>query len=315
MKKLVITFLFFGYIVFFSENVVAVNQTIKLTPSQFDENFTLKGAATKVSQTPNNVDIRLTQYIPSTPNGSFTFNDYLSFDSDFSLQAAIKVVKKYNTIPADGFSFIFYQGQPDLNKGMSGQGLGMLGIPNAMGLVIDLFKNAKDDNNVKYWQNPDDAEDPPNTPYYQLWSTDSNGLGKREMNNKIGLFESNFFVSDYKDVNITYNASSRRLNYQVSALGGMQDIWYTVPESYRYGSLLVSGSVGGLAAEQSVRFKGFSYDPYRERTVEFVDNVTGEVVKTTKVTGQPYDTYSIDPMLLAKSKDDGGKDITPYYTI
>lgn len=315
MKKLVITFLFFGYIVFFSENVVAVNKVIKVTPSQFDENFSLLGGAEKTSQTANYVDVRLTKAIPNSPNGRFRFNDYLSFDSDFSLQTGMKVIKNYNSVPADGFSFIFYQGLPDLNKGMPGQGLGMLGIPDAMGLIVDLYYNPKDDNNVKYWQDPADAEDPKYLPYFQIWSTDDNGLGKREMYQTYGNFESNFYFGSVKDVNITYTASTRRINYQVQSSTGMTTFWYTVPESYRYGSLLVSGSVGGSAAEQTVRFKGFTYESYRERTVEFVDNVTGEVVKTTKVSGQPYDTYSIDPMYMAKSKDDGGKDITPYYTI
>ncbi len=162
------------------------------TLDKVKSNFSLSGSATWSDP--------WTMLTPDKTNqvGSIYLNNKILTSQDFSVNGTVAVTLKRDAAikrNGDGIGLVFHTG--DMAQiGKPGGNLGIVGLPNAIGLVVDTYQNAGE----------------PEAPYIGIWSTDANG--NKTVNQTYGVSLKN---NAYNELNytFTYSAASRTLRIQL----------------------------------------------------------------------------------------------------
>lgn len=269
------------------------------------ENGIVKYQLTAFQPTPSNVGTVGAIYLEDrlSAKDSFTFKGYMK-----SYHSGIATKPEYI---GDGQSLIFHADDSKF-YGEVGSALGILGLKNARGLVYDVFYNDKLD--APLWQSGQALKDPGkyDTFYFQGWSTDGQGKGRRETN-PVHHNKKNYVNSDKKKVVMNYDATNRSMKFDVNfADVPQQSHVLSIPYSQDYFYFASTASTGWATGTFDTYIESITYTPYRKKTIKYIDadskaefkqyEETKEVKLNQKYSFEPkvvpgYDTVDIEGKL------------------
>lgn len=207
--------------------------------------------------------------------GAIYLEDRLSANDSFQF---IGYMKSYHSrvginpeIIGDGQSLIFH-GDDSKFYGQVGSNLGILGLKNARGLVYDVFYNDKLDGPL--WQSGEPLKDPGkiDTFYFQGWSTDVLGRGKRETS-PVHYNKNKYVNSDKKRVVMNYNSTIREMKFGVSFAGFSETSHtLTIPKTQDYFYFASTASTGWATGTFDTYIESITYTPYRKKTIQYIDS-------------------------------------------
>ncbi len=225
--------------------------------------FILAGdAVSDVSGVPDN-EVRLTEAV-GNQSGSMWSNDKINFTNDFVIRFQANL-GSLDATGADGIACVFHNDPAGTSAvGAVGVGIGAAGILNGLALEIDT------------WENGISSEDIAND-HGMIWDTDDSVVSSGEFTTFVSLTTAadlgNLEDGNWKDVEISWNASTRTLSYIVNGLnagsythGGSLDDFceeYFGIASSETNKLVYYGytaSTGGSYNDQRVRFQDLCTD-------------------------------------------------------
>lgn len=259
----------------------------------------------------NNPSYTLTRYQDGYRSESIWMDDRLSTDDYFKFYGEVEISNPnifkpfHDGIMGDGMSLIFHNDDKKM-VGQIGSSLGVLGLANAHGLVIDTFaNNANAGDTFKpggvngAWQNPNkDKHDPisSNEYYFQTWSTNSSGQGMR--GDKVSRFKKKATIEDKKEIEVDYNPNSRYLTFKVQNGNQYTEHSSFVPRDQKYFYFSSTASTGDATGTHTTRIKQITYMPSRFKRLVYRDVETGNEIRNPEIiTGKLNDKYEFKPNL------------------
>ncbi|MHC5375826.1 lectin-like domain-containing protein, partial [Enterococcus sp. LJL120] len=260
--------------------VIAASETVYPVTTEYQEindlagvrdNFGLSGTTTWDTGWPwAQLTSEKTQQV-----GSIYLNNKVQLDSSFSINGKLSIHFKGANKNADGIGIVFHTGEVD-QIGQAGGFLGVAGLPNALAMVWDTWKNEGD----------------PNVPYIGIWTTNSSGT-KSVVNN----YTTSFDITKNQELNYSfiYDANTRKVTFQayynISSTNDSPDYSkpiitdnsgagysFTIPESIKEYSFSITGATGSTFNNQYVKVSNAS--------------IPILVTNTPKVTKEVGTTYS-----------------------
>ena len=223
------------------------------------------------------VKYQLTEYKPEPPSegttGAIYLEDRLSAKDSFTFKGYMKsynpkITSRLDYI-GDGQSLIFHSDDSKF-YGESGSNLGILGLKNARGLVYDVFYNNTLD--ASFWQSGQALQDPGrfDTFYFQGWSTDTQGRGKRETD-PVHYNKRSYVNGDKKEVIMSYDANDRKMKFDVSFEDFSSQHILSMPQSQDYFYFASTASTGWATGTFDTYIESITYTPYRKKTIQYID--------------------------------------------
>lgn len=310
MKKILILVAVFFVLLFIhpdtSEARVDVNSngSVTVTGRDIGERINKTGVATGPDYDVfSNPTYTLTQYTQYNKTGAIWMTDRLSTRDPFEFYGSIEISnpKAMNILYlerlGDGMSLIFHNDDEKM-VGYYGSSLGVLGLSNAHGLVIDTYanNNAGDTYPGNAWVNNSHKRDPITAGeyYYQVWSTNSRGQGERETTgSKFKVLES---LRNSKSIEVSYNPVTRYITYKIDDGGKRKEHKSYVPPSQEYFYFASTASTGGSTGTHKITIKSISYTPKRFKRLVYKDVNTNQEVKSRDIeTGVIGESYNFSP--------------------
>lgn len=204
--------------------------------------------------------------------GSITLKQKISAKKSFVLKGKINIGRKDPAHRgADGMGFGFHKGNIDDTGGSAGA-LGIVGLKDATGFVLDSY------------QNPGDPE----VPYGAFLKTDAAGKRIEENNGISGyqLINSSLYDGQFHDLIIEYNAQAKQFTVNFGGQTWVTAIDHTEPLAF-----MISASTGTSNNIQQFMLESFTYEISSAVEVEYQDEEGNTIHDSQYINGNVGDTY------------------------
>ncbi|MGE8076683.1 MucBP domain-containing protein [Listeria welshimeri] len=204
--------------------------------------------------------------------GSITLKQKISAKKSFVLKGKINIGRKDPAHRgADGMGFGFHKGNIDDTGGSAGA-LGIVGLKDATGFVLDSY------------QNPGDPE----VPYGAFLKTDAAGKRIEENNGISGyqLINSSLYDGQFHDLIIEYNAQAKQFTVNFGGQTWVTAIDHTEPLAF-----MISASTGTSNNIQQFMLESFTYEISSAVEVEYQDEEGNTIHDSQYINGNVGDAY------------------------
>ncbi|MBF2509613.1 MucBP domain-containing protein [Listeria welshimeri] len=204
--------------------------------------------------------------------GSITLKQKISAKKSFVLKGKINIGRKDPAHRgADGMGFGFHKGNIDDTGGSAGA-LGIVGLKDATGFVLDSY------------QNPGDPE----VPYGAFLKTDAAGKRIEENNGISGyqLINSSLYDGQFHDLIIEYNAQAKQFTVNFGGQTWVTAIDHTEPLAF-----MISASTGTSNNIQQFMLESFTYEVSSAVEVEYQDEEGNTIHDSQYINGNVGDAY------------------------
>ncbi|MBC1611542.1 hypothetical protein HB910_13475 [Listeria welshimeri] len=204
--------------------------------------------------------------------GSITLKQKISAKKSFVLKGKINIGRKDPAHRgADGMGFGFHKGNIDDTGGSAGA-LGIVGLKDATGFVLDSYQNPWD----------------PEVPYGAFLKTDAAGKRIEENNGISGyqLINSSLYDGQFHDLIIEYNAQAKQFTVNFGGQTWVTAIDHTEPLAF-----MISASTGTSNNIQQFMLESFTYEISSAVEVEYQDEEGNTIHDSQYINGNVGDAY------------------------
>jgi len=300
------------------------SDAITIEAKDIEKKMVVEGKANLISPSDgeSSSEYQLTNFTPyqSTATvGSVWLNDRFDLDAPFTVSGYIFMGKDSNRPMSqygDGMSIAFHTDNTK-KVGYTGAGLGVMGLENASGLVLDTFLNTTYDGVLRnLWIDRTQANDSPyfilnnvtsdSAAYFQSWTTNSRGQAQRMNIPSLSILESTQIYSKEAlfnkkiDFNFYYSPNPiPTLKNDISVFIKIDDKLYSfmipIAPNQEYFYFASTASTGWASGDYRIGFKKLTYEPYRSREIYYRDVETGTRVGSSEqiITGKVGESYNL----------------------
>ncbi|WP_288396137.1 BspA family leucine-rich repeat surface protein [uncultured Vagococcus sp.] len=300
------------------------SDAITIEAKDIEKRMVVEGKANLISPSDgeSSSEYQLTNFTPyqSTATvGSVWLNDRFDLDAPFTVSGYIFMGKDSNRPMSqygDGMSIAFHTDNTK-KVGYTGAGLGVMGLENASGLVLDTFLNTTYDGVLRnLWIDRTQANDNPyfilnnvtsdSAAYFQSWTTNSRGQAQRINIPRLSILESTQIFSKEalfnKKIKFNFYYSPNpvpTLKNNITVFITIDDKSYSfmipIAPNQEYFYFASTASTGWASGDYRIGFEKLTYEPYRSREIYYRDVETGTRIGSSEqiITGKVGESYNL----------------------